>query len=135
MDKIMIGVYCFILFLGVSLMFFIYLLCKDDKNKINILNSSIEEIEKYNLEELESFLKIPFEEYKNRACCINYYDLRYDIALKNKIDDYIIKNNILLTDAEYNKIFKTQVFIKDDCIIDLKPNIKEILLVPIERVV
>lgn len=135
MNKIMIGVYCLILFLGVSLMLFIYLLYKDDKKKINILNSSIEEIEKYNLEELESFLKIPFEECRNRTCCINYYDLRYDIALKNKIDDYIMKNNILLTDVEYNKIFETQVFIKDDCIIDLKPNIKEILLVPIERVV
>lgn len=118
MDKIMIGVYCFILLLGVSLMLFIYLLYKDDKKKINILNSSIEEIEKYNLEELESFLKIPFEECRNRTCCINYYDLRYDIALKNKIDDYIMKNNILLTDVEYNKIFETQVFIKDDCIID-----------------
>ena len=52
----MIGVCCFTLFFVVSLMFFIYLLYKkfykDDKKRINILNSSIEEIEKYNLEEL-----------------------------------------------------------------------------------
>lgn len=44
MDKIMIGVCCFTLFFVVSLMLFIYLLYKDDKKKINILNSSIEEI-------------------------------------------------------------------------------------------
>lgn len=91
-----------------------------------IKEMSITEIENYNSNKLEKYRKFLIKEENYKA--------KEKYVIKQKIDKYIKDNNLQINETIYREALENNSLILENKVINFKATVKEILLVPIEKI-
>lgn len=91
-----------------------------------IKEMSITEIQNYDSNKLEKYREYLIED-KN-------YNAKEKYAIKQKIDKYIKDNNLQINETIYREALENNSLILENKVINFEATVKEILLVPIEKI-
>ena len=100
------------------------------KNKIRKINK----IDKLNIEDIERLDVNELEKYKYEIRYVYLFNKRKKTIIKRKIDKYIKDNNLQINETIYREALENNSLILENKVINFEATVKEILLVPIEKI-